>query len=234
MTKQQIKDILMSMRTNQNEAIVNNLLGKIDMMDEISIQEIVQKFGNNENNIRKFLENKISDKIHFSQSDEKFPINDMFTYGISGNCIHLHLPGDLHDLLNEKGFSKTIGIVNLQLLDAIDKIHSLKNNGFYRFKNQTSIYMISPILIGRELKFLESMDFKTHLYSKRDLKNDAFTETNLEAKLATHIFGREFNVGTALIDLDTISSKQWQDKKKQKVKEFADKGITLDETAKTK
>ena len=34
MKKQEIKNILMSMRTQENDTLVNNLLGKIDTMDE--------------------------------------------------------------------------------------------------------------------------------------------------------------------------------------------------------
>ena len=121
MKKQEIKNILMSMRTQENDTLINNLLGKIDMMDEKSFQTALEKVGNNEEGVRKFFESKLSER-HHNQSEEKFPINDMFTYGISGNCIHLHLPGDLHQMLAKKGLSGTINTVNLQLLDAIDKI----------------------------------------------------------------------------------------------------------------
>lgn len=233
MNKQEIKNILMSMKTQENDALINNLLGKIDMIDEQSLQTALEKVGNNEEGVRKFFESKLSER-HHNQSEEKYPINDMFTYGISGNCIHLHLPGDLHQMLSEKGISATIDTVNLQLLDAIDKIKQLKDNEFYRFQRKDSIYMISPVLIGREMKFLDSMDFCTHSYRKKDLSNDEFIEEHPEARLATHIFGKDKNVGTALISFETISSQEWQDKRKQKIQEFAQKGITLQENLQTK
>lgn len=233
MKKQEIKNILMSMRTQENDTLINNLLGKIDMMDEKSFQTALEKVGNNEEGVRKFFESKLSER-HHTQSEEKFPINDMFTYGISGNCIHLHLPGDLHQMLAKKGLSGTINTVNLQLLDAIDKIKQLRDNGFYRFQGKDSIYMISPILIGREMKFLDSMDFQTQLYRKKDLNDDKFIEEHTEARLATQIFGKDKNVGTASIKFETISSKEWQEKKREKIQEFAKKGITLQENAPTK
>ena len=233
MKKQEIKNILMSMRTQENDTLINNLLGKIDMMDEKSFQTALEKVGNNEEGVRKFFESKLSER-HHNQSEEKFPINDMFTYGISGNCIHLHLPGDLHQMLAKKGLSGTINTVNLQLLDAIDKIKQLRVNGFYRFQGKDSIYMISPILIGREMKFLDSMDFQTQLYRKKDLNDDKFIEEHTEARLATQIFGKDKNVGTASIKFETISSKEWQEKKREKIQEFAKKGITLQENAPTK
>ena len=47
MKKQEIKNILMSMRTQENDTLVNNLLGKIDTMDEKSLQTALEKVGNN-------------------------------------------------------------------------------------------------------------------------------------------------------------------------------------------
>ena len=137
-------------------------------------------------------------------------------------------------MLAKKGLSGTINTVNLQLLDAIDKIKQLRDNGFYRFQGKDSIYMISPILIGREMKFLDSMDFQTQLYRKKDLNDDKFIEEHTEARLATQIFGKDKNVGTASIKFETISSKEWQEKKREKIQEFAKKGITLQENAPTK
>ncbi len=233
MNKQEIKNILMSMRTQENDTLINNLLGKIDIIDEKSLQTALEKVGNNEEGVRKFFESKLSER-HHNQSEEKYPINDMFTYGISGDCIHLHLPDDLHQMISEIGISATIDTVNLQLLDAIDKIRQLRDNEFYRFQRKDSIYMISPILIGREMKFLDSIDFHTHSYRKKDLSNDKFIEEHPEAKLATHIFGKDKNVGAASISFKTISSKEWQDKKRQKVQELAQKGITLQESLQAK
>lgn len=230
MKKQEIKNILMSMRTQENNALINNLLGEVDMMDEKSLQIALEKVGNNEEGVRNFLENKLSER-HHNQSEERFPINDMFTYGISGNCIHLHLPGDLHQMLAEKGFSGTMDTVNLQLLDAIDKIKQLRDNGFYRFQGKDSIYMISPLLFGREKKFLDSMDFQTQEYRKKNLKDDKFVEEHSEARLAIQNFGKDKNVGTALIKFKTISSKEWQNKKNQKVKGFFEKGISLQDNS---
>lgn len=228
MKKQEIKNILISMRTQENEEIVNNLLGRIDLMDEKEIKTTLEKVGDNEESIRKFFQSKLSKQHH---NNDKYPINDMFTYGVSGNCIHLHLPGDLHQMLAERGITGTINTVNLYLLDAIEKIKKLREDGFYKFQEKDSIYMISPILAGREMKFLDSMDFETQFYRKKDLNDEKFLEEHKEARLATKIFGKHQNVGTASIGFDIISSKEWQDKKNQKVQEFAKKGIKLQETS---
>ena len=66
------------------------------------------------------------------------------------------------------------------------------------------------------------------------MSDNKFIEEHPEARLATHIFGKNKNVGTATISLETLSSKEWQDKKKQKIQEFAKKGITLNENSQVK
>ena len=50
-------------------------------------------------------------------------------------------------------------------------------------------------------------------------------------KLASDIFGKDKNIGTALIRFETISSKEWQEKSKEKIQEFEKKGITLKENS---
>ena len=204
MNKKEVKNILISMRTPENEIAVNHLLGQLDMKSNTEIEQITERLGNSEQNIRKTLSKKI-EEISQNRNEEKHTINDMFTYGISGNCIHLHLPTDLHELMARNGISKTIALVNLQLLDAIDKIKEMRDGGFYRFKDKDSIYMISPAVIKREMKFLEELDFTTHSYSKK------------------HIFGHDKNVGTALIRFEQINSKQWQEKKNEIVADLRGK-----------
>ena len=223
-----VKGILMSMRTPENEAKVNNLLGKIDLMDEAAFAAALEQVGNSEEGVKKLFEDKLAEREE-NRDEEKFPINDMFTYGISGNCVHLHLPGDLHNMMKEKGMKGTLDTVNLSLLDAINRVAQLKKDGFYKFKGIDSIYMISPILIEREMRFLSEMDFETTSYKKSDLRDPEFIENHPEAKLARHIFGEDRNVGTAVIKIDTVLSDAWQDKKNQKVQEFAENGITLKE-----
>ena len=189
MNKKEVKNILISMRTPENEIAVNHLLGQLDMKSDNEIEQITEKLENSEENIRENLSKKI-EEISQSKNEEKHPINDMFTYGIS----------------------KTIALVNLQLLDAIDKIKEMRDGGFYRFKDKNSIYMISPAVIKREMKFLEELDFTTHSYSKKQLSDEKFVQETPEAQLATHIFGHDKNVGTALIRFEQINSKQWQEK----------------------
>lgn len=226
MEKKDVKTILMSFRTSENGEIINKLLGKIDMMDDISLQNAVAKVGGTEDAVRNFFEKKITERRN-NNTRTHTPINEMFSYGISDDCVHLHLPTDLHQMISKKGISGTIDTVNLYLLDAIERIKTLRDNGYYKFQEKDSIYMISPVLLGRELKFLRGLDFETNTYKKKELNDKQFVRDNPEAMLATHIFGKDKNVGTAKIGFETISSKNWQDKKEETIKGFESKGITL-------
>ena len=226
MNKNEIKKILISMRTQNNESIVNNLLGKIDMLEDEKLESMLAQIGDNEEDIKNYLQGKIENNKDY-KGEEHTPINEMFTYGIAGNCIHLHMPVDLHGMIKEIGVSKTIDTVNLYLLDAIEKIKTMQNDGFYKFKEKESIYMISPILDKKERNFLGSLDFKTQVYSVKELQDEKFVSEHPEAQLATKIFGKDQNVGTAIIGIDVVNTQDWQEKRKEKVREFEEKGIKI-------
>lgn len=223
----------MSMRTNENETQVNNLLGKIDCLPIEKLQSMIAQIGDDEENIRKYLEEKLI-QTRNNRQEKHIPINNMFEYGIAGSCIHLHMPVDLHKIMSKKGIRKTVDTVNLYLLDAIERIRKLQNDGFYKFNGKDCIYMISPILIGREMRFLEELDFETHSYKKKELQNEDFVTEHPEAQRAVHMFGRDSNVGTAKISFDIVNSEQWQVKRKQKVEQFMQQGIELNDDDKAK
>ena len=233
MTKIEIKQILMSMRTSNNENMVNNLLGKIDLLSEEKIAAMVNQIGDNEETIRNYLKAKLEERQEHNQ-EEHTPINEMFTYGIAGKSIHLHMPIDLHQMISEKGISKTVDTVNLYLLDAIERIRKLQSEGYYKFIGKDSIYMISPILVGRKMRFLEGLDFKTQTYKKKELQDEKFVNAHSEAKLAIYIFGKESNVGTAIIELDRVNSEEWQRKRISQVKTFEEKGVKINREEKDK
>lgn len=231
MTKKNIKKILISMRTPENESILNHLLGKLDLLTDKEITSLVNQIGNSEENIRNFIKAKLEEKqVH--HNEQHTPINKMFTYGITGESIHLHMPVDLHQMMLKIGPLKTLYMVNLQLLDAIERIRKLQNDGYYKFKGTDSIYMISPLLFAREIKFLNELDFKTHIYTRKELQDDKFVSEHPEAQLATRIFGKKSNIGTAVIKLDVVNSDKWQEKRRIKVQEFEKKGLKIDEKGK--
>lgn len=156
--KKEIKNLLMSMRTSENENTINSLLGKIDLLSDEKLESMISKIGNTEDDIKKYLQSRL-EKTQNNTHEEHTPINEMFTYGIANDTIHLHMPIDLHQMMSEIGISKTVDTVNLFLLDAIEKIRKMQNDGYYKFNDKKSIYMISPILVGSEIKFLNKFGF---------------------------------------------------------------------------
>lgn len=227
MDKSTIKSILMSLRTPDNQERVNYFLGQIDMLSEDKIQSELERIGDNEESVKDFFQKKLEERErHFGQ--EHKPLNKMFTYGEAGKTIHLHMPIQLKGLMDKIGIRKTIDTVNLYLLDAIDKVAQKQENGTTDFKDKESIYMISPILVGRELAFLEDLGFSTKTFSKRDLKDDDFVRANPEARLATTIFGNLRNIGTAIIDIDKVKTQEWQERKMEYIEKFAQNGVTFE------
>lgn len=229
--KSEIKNILFSMRTADNEEIINNLLGKIDLLSEEKLQAILKQVGDNEEDIRSYLQEKIASRQ--KQYEPHTQINEMFSYGISGNTIHLHMPVDLHEMFAKIGISKTIDTVNLYLLDAIERIRKMQAEGFYKFFGKDHIYMISPILLKRELNFLDTLDFKTHTYKKKALQDEQFVSEHPDSQLAVRIFGKNKDIGIATIGLDIINSQEWQEKMSKQLQLFEKNGISLESKEKS-
>lgn len=153
----------------------------------------------------------------------------MFTYGVSGDCVHLHLPGKLETTIKERGMLKTFYTVNLYLLDAIQKIGKKKQEEFETFKKCTKIYMVSPILIKKELEFLKQLDFDVQLHKIGPEDNSSI------AKLIRAIFGDRIDskgfirAGEATLDFERIFTPEWQEKKAEMVEKCSRKGICIEE-----
>lgn len=227
LNKADLKKLLISMRTSENESQINYLLGQIDIIDENRLNSIIQNIGDSPDCIRELLKEKLG--RYNTQQGKYIPINKMFEYGISNGSVHFHLPGDLVPMISSIGIRKAMDTINLQLLDAIERIRNLQKSGYFRLRNVDSIYMISPILIKEELEFLQGMDFDTRLYSKKDLQKADGNDSNSEIQLAKNIFGSNRSVGTAKISMATINSSKWQEKRKDTIKKFEEQGISLSE-----
>ena len=61
--KRKVKEILMSLRTKENEAQINNLLGKIDLLPVENLQSMINQIGDDEEYIRKYFEDKLEGKV---------------------------------------------------------------------------------------------------------------------------------------------------------------------------
>ena len=230
MKKDDVINILMTLIDDENRKVVGELINKVNALSDQQVEAILRTVGSSRKSVTTFLKNSIKKELEKANDrPEHKPINKMFTYGVSGKTIHLHMPTNLMDIMNTKGITGAIAYVNLYLLDAIDKIRRLRNSGDNEFKDKDQIYMISPILIARELGFLNDLDFATKLYTKKDLQSNIFLRENKEAQLAVAIFGNQKNVGTASISFDTLNTEKWNRKKSLKVNELKARGFSIQE-----
>lgn len=154
--------------------------------------------------------------------------NNIFSYHTNKSYIWLHMTYDLHKLIKEYGALKTRGIVNLQLLVAIDKLMKLMDQGYEELQGKEYICMISPLLYGNtELNFLSELGFEVKCFKKKDLKEKKTVMNDNDAKLAVNKFGCDKNVGMAFISIDKIKLPEYSKKTKEKIEEYAKKGISL-------
>ena len=106
------------------------------------------------NNFRKNFLGRIR---HRSHGNDFIPLNDMFSYGRTGNTIHIHLvPKDLHDLknsLSKEEFNKFIGN---KLEDFLGKLQSIAKDD----PSVKNIFAVSPIFFHEDWrKFHKDLGF---------------------------------------------------------------------------
>ena len=230
LSKEKIKVILMTLKTEANEEYIKILSEKIDKLDDKKIETILKDVGYTEEAVKKVLEEKINKMLNQTRMEKHLPLNKLFTYGITGSTIHLHLPGNLFKITGEKSPSKAQDKVNLYLIDALEKIKEMKQNGDSRIKGVKNIYMISRLLSREdERKLLFDLGFDTKIHTSDDLKNKEYIEKNPESRLAIHLFGDIKSVGSAIMPLDKVYEKDWEVKKEEVKKNIKSTGISLDD-----
>lgn len=232
MNKKEVKKILFSIRTSENEAIVNNILGEIDMMTEEKVEAKTKNVS--EIKVKQYFEMKIEKKQNVTSHFIK--VNDFFEYGINGGVVHLHLPGDFHRMFKENGKLKASAIIAKNLIDAATRINNQRNMGDSRLEKCTSMYMVSPIfysptfypkvLRDRKLrdnikvetpifKIFKLMGLETTTYTREELQNSDFIQNNKEAERAVKNFGTNRDVGVAMLSFDKFNSKKFQTRLKR-------------------
>ena len=236
MDRSDVKRILYSLKDNTNEEIITSVLAKLDRLTDENISQILSQIGDSETAVKGYLNNIIYKQLvkrHEHEHDHNIPLNDYITYGKTGSTLHLHLPVDLHASIQKDGFSRTIDRVNLYLLDAIDRVVDFRKKNSPAISEIDEVYMISPILIRTELKFLKELGFTTQSFSKKQLSDPEFLQNSSEAVLANKLFGSKNNVSSAKIPLDTLLSTEWQKKKEEAKGQIHKKGIYLPEDSKS-
>ena len=240
MNKKVVKKILLSMQTFENSEAINYYLGKVDLMSDTKIENITKTF--TEEQLKEYINQKISARLTRDVSNFK-KANSFFEYGISGDCIHLHLPGDFHHMFNTLGKTKASATIAKSLIDAVKKINTQRENGETSLKDCSKIYMLSPIFYSPTFypsflryklvrysinfetpifKLFRLMGLKTNTYTCEQLQDLEFLNNVPEAQNAVKHFGKTKDIGSVSLDFETFNSKKFQ-KKLKKVSCFLDR-----------
>lgn len=167
MKKNEIKEILMKMKTRENEESVNYLLGLLDIKSDEEIETLLTKHNIKEGNIADFFAAKIEKlQTQQEQSEHFTSVNKMFCYGRTGNTMHMHLiPKDLRGLKTKLGDEAFYQYFKDQLEDFLSRMQDI-------FRNDSSVellFAVSPIFFNPNISLVhEQLGF------------DKITEIDLE------------------------------------------------------
>lgn len=149
MLKENIKRILMNIKNSNNESTINHILESIKKISEEDLKVILQKQNVTEQNIEQFIKNKIKEQTEQENSSIKFtPVNQMFSYGRTGNTLHMHLiPKDLRPLKNKLGDEAFYDFYKEQLEDFLSKLQSI----FLEDITIQTLFAVSPIFFNKDI-----------------------------------------------------------------------------------
>ena len=102
-------------------------------------------------------------RLTHRKHDEFIPLNETFSYGITGETAHIHLPKRLDSMIREKGLAYTTEHIGEELIDALDKLCEIaKNNPKIK-----TVFAVSPLLSSDMFRErLEALGFRTEQASK--------------------------------------------------------------------
>ena len=76
MNKQEVENILISMRNSKNEEAINKLLDKLIVIDDNLLKNAIKQAGGTKESVKKFFEEKIT-KMRNDNTQEHIPINEL-------------------------------------------------------------------------------------------------------------------------------------------------------------
>ena len=168
MNKNEIKELLINMRTSENEAAVNYLLGQLDMKSDKDLETIITRYHINKENISVFLATRIEKlQTQQEQSEHFTSVNKMFCFGRTGDTIHMHLiPKDLRGIKKQLGDDAFYKFYKSQLEDFLSRLQDIVRND----NTIKSLFAVSPIFFNESIALLhEELGFDRII--KIDLEN---------------------------------------------------------------
>lgn len=197
--------ILKSLIDEQNEEKINGYINRVESMNDNEWTTFI-----NERSVETIEDlSKLIDKFMSNRQEAKFkPLNDMISYGTSGNTLHIHvIPQDVRDLLNKEGLKKAENYV----IDALEKIKEMLGSK-EDLSNIDGIYAVSGILRGPIIKIFENLNFDTKEMDIDDAKNDE------ELGVFYERFKSNKKLGRAKISKNELVSKEWEELKDKRKK----------------
>ena len=205
--------VLKSLINEENKDKINIYIDRVEKMEKEEWQSFLkEKSIETVSNLSKLINDMINNR-----RETKFqPLNDMVSYGTSGDTVHIHLiPSDVRNLLNKQGLNKA----ETYVIDALEKIQEmLKSNE--DLSNVKSVYAVSGILRGSIIKIFENIGFDIKEMNIDEAKNDK------ELGVFYEIFKDNKKLGRAKISRNELLSKEWLELKDERKKELRENDIS--------
>ena len=186
MNKNNIKEMLIRMRTDDNESVVSYLLKSLDKVSDEELNLTFKQLNVSEENIDQYLMSLINRYKNQEENHDKFiNVNEMFSYGRTGDTIHMHIiPEDLRGLKKELGDEAFYALYKEQLEDFLSKLQII----FSEDPTIKSLFAVSPVFFNQNISLVhESLGFDKLI--EIDLNN----ETDKMSKEQKEFFLKMFN-----------------------------------------
>lgn len=212
MDKNKVIEILQSVEVENKEKL-QDYLNKVSNMDEQYLLNFMkEKNITTEENLREFVKSNVDSRNNF------IALNDMVSYGLSNNTLHIHVvPKDIHSLMDKKGMLKG----ESYLIDALEKIETLIEQDD-KLKDINQVYAISSIIRPPISKLFLNLDFDVKILDADKAREDDefkfFVDRLLNGK----------KLGRAKISREKLFSKEWQNLKEDRKKDIDFKSLLQD------
>ena len=131
-------------------------------------------------------ENMMELDNHENAKESFIDLNELFSYGVDGNCAHIHVMHSMGEMLMEKGHDYTLEYFNEMLYDALQKLISISESN----PKIEKVFAVSPNLASDPVRR------KFEMYG---FKTEKTTDPNLCA-----FFPNERNIVKATIPMERL------------------------------
>lgn len=206
--------VLQGLLTPSNEKKIRIYIEKITRMTDKQWQQFL-----NEKSINSIedIEKIVNELLARRNDDEKIKLNDLISYGISGNTLHIHVvPSDLHHMLSARGMKEG----KQYLIEALEQIKQIMQSEGHT--NIEKVFAVSPIMRRPITDIFEELGFSTRTINMEKAKDDE------ELQYFYEMFkGKGKKLGRAILTREQIFSDEWEQLKNSQKKSKGDESQEL-------